>query len=64
MFVHKCMNQVTSYFDIIVKVKFMCPSYVMYDVHSCGSKDTNIICIVSDCGMDKRQYSSRGVHYN
>ena len=26
----------------------------MYDLHSCESIDTNIICIVSDCGMGER----------
>ena len=42
----------------MVKAKFMCLSYVLYDVHSYESKDTKIICIVSDCVMEKRQYSS------
>ena len=37
----------------MLKAKFMCLSYVMYDVHSYESKDTKIICIVSDYGMEK-----------
>ena len=32
----------------MVKAKFMCLSYVMYDVHSYESKDIKIICTVSD----------------
>ena len=47
----------------MVKAKFMSFSYVMYDVHSYESKDTKIICIMSDYVMEKRRYSSRGVHY-
>ena len=33
--------------------KFMCLSYVMYDVHSYESQDRKIICIVSDYMMEK-----------
>ena len=40
----------------------MCLSYVMYDVHNYELKDTKIICIVSDYGIEKKQYHSRGVH--
>ena len=49
-------------FHILVKAKFMCLSYVMYAIQSYESKDTKIICILSDYGMEKRQYYSRGVH--
>ena len=34
-----------KYFDIMVKAKFMCLSYVMYDVHSYESKYPKIISI-------------------
>ena len=37
----------------MVKAKFMCLSYVMYDVQSYESKDTKIICILSDYSMEK-----------
>ena len=37
----------------MVKAKFMCLSYVMYDVQSYQSKDTKIICILSDYSMEK-----------
>ena len=47
---------------IMVQAKFICLSYVIYDVNSDESKDTKIICILSDYGMEKRQYDSRGVH--
>ena len=46
----------------MVKAKFMCLSYVMYDVQTDQSKDTKIICILSDYSIEKRQYHSRGVH--
>ena len=51
-----------KYFHTMVKVKFMCLLYVMHDVHSYESKDTKIICILSEYGMEKRRYHSRGVH--
>ena len=51
-----------KYFHIMVKAKFICLSYVIYDVQSDESKDTKIICILSDYGMEKRQYDSREVH--
>ena len=44
----------------MVQAKFICLSYVIYDVHSDESKDTKIICILSDYSMEKRQYDSRG----
>ena len=47
----------------MVMAKFMCLSYAMYDVHSYESKDRKIICIVSEYVMEKKQLSSRGVHY-
>ena len=47
---------------ILVQAKFICLSYVIYDVHCDNSKDTKIIYILSDYGMEKRQYDSRGVH--
>ena len=34
----------------------------MYDVQSYESKDIKIICMLSDYGMEKRQYHSGGVH--
>ena len=46
----------------MVKAKFMCISYIIYNVQSDESKDTKIICILSDYCMEKRQYNSRGVH--
>ena len=51
-----------KYFYIMVKAKFMCLSYIMYDIHSYESKDTKIICILSDYSKEKRWYHSRGVH--
>ena len=35
-----------KYFNIIVKAKLMCISYIIYDVQSNESKDTKIICIL------------------
>ena len=35
----------------------------MYNLYSCISKDINIICLVSDCGIGKRQYRINGVDY-
>ena len=37
----------------MVKAKFMCLSYVMYDVQTDQSKDTKIICVLSDYSMEK-----------
>ena len=43
----------------------MCLSYVMYDVHSYESKDTKIICIVSDYVMEKGSIVLEGfITYN
>ena len=37
----------------MIQAKFICLSYVIYDIHSDESKDTKIMCILSDYGMKK-----------
>ena len=44
----------------MVQAKFICLSYVIYDVHSDESKDTKIICILSDYGMEKGNMIQEG----
>ena len=46
----------------MIQANFIYLSYVIYDVHSDESKDTKIFCLLSDYGIEKRQYDSRGVH--
>ena len=63
MFVHKCISQIASTFHIMLKAKFICLGYFIYNLYSCTSKDIKIICIVSDCGIGRRWYNYKGVGY-
>ena len=47
----------------MLKAKFICLGYFIYNLYSCISKDIKVICIVSDYGIGKRQYSYKGVGY-
>ena len=49
-----------KYFHIIVKAKLMCISYVIYDVQSKKSKDTEIICILVTTVWEKGNVIVRG----
>ena len=47
----------------MLKAKFICLGYVIYNLYSCISKDIKIICVVSDYCIGKRQYSYHGVDH-
>ena len=58
------MNQPNEkYFHIMLKAKFICLGYIMYNVYSSISKDIKIICVVSDYCIAKRPYSYHGVYH-
>ena len=47
----------------MLKAKFIPLGYVMYNLHSCISKDKEIICVVSDYFIGKMQYGYHGADH-
>ena len=62
-FLHKCISYYYKHFDIMLKAKFICLGYFMYNLYSCISTDFKIICTVSGYGIGKSQYGYEGVGY-